>query len=315
MAYNKTITEKLDKPLIVVVGPTASGKIELAVKIAKKFSGEIISADSRQVYKKLNIGTGKITKSEMENIPHHMLDVASPQKDFSVAEYQKLALAKIKNILHKNKIPILCGGTGFYIQAVIDGIIFPNVPPNPEIRKNLGDKKAEELFQKLLKLDPSRAQTIDPKNPRRLIRAIEIAEKIGKVPKIKKISLDMKAIFVGIKKPPEELRELIQKRLKKRFEAGMVEEVKNLHEKQKLSWRRLESLGLEYRYLAEFLQGMITRKEMELILERKIWQYSKRQMTWFKKDKRIKWTKDYKEAENVIMKEIENKNFIKINLT
>ncbi|MDP2967519.1 MAG: tRNA (adenosine(37)-N6)-dimethylallyltransferase MiaA, partial [bacterium] len=168
------------KKLIVILGPTASGKSELAVRLAKKFNGEVISADSRQVYKGMDIGTGKITKKEMQNIPHHLLNVTSPKRRFTVAQYRKLALKAIDKIFKKGKIPILCGGTGFYIQAVVDGIVIPEVKPDWRLRSNLEQLSTEELFNRLKKLDPKRAKTIDKKNRRRLIRALEIVIKTKK---------------------------------------------------------------------------------------------------------------------------------------
>ncbi len=161
--------------LIVILGPTASGKSDLVVKLAKKFGGEIISADSRQVYKGLNIGSGKITKKEMQGVPHYLLDVANPKRRFTVAQYQKLAFKKIKEIQRRGNIPFLVGGTGFYIQSIVDRIVIPEVKPNWKLRKNLAQKTTDELFLMLKKLDSDRAKNIDAKNPRRLIRAIEIA--------------------------------------------------------------------------------------------------------------------------------------------
>src|ERR1035437_2741649 len=156
--------------VIVILGQTATGKSNLAVKIAKKVNGEIISADSRQVYKGLDIGTGKITQKEMKGIPHHLLDVANPKKQFSIALYKKLAEAKIEEIIASGKTPIICGGTGFYIDAITKGVIFPEVPPNFKLRKNLLRNDATALFRKLQKLDPERAKNIDSKNKVRLIR-------------------------------------------------------------------------------------------------------------------------------------------------
>ena len=178
------------RKVIVILGQTATGKSALAVKIAKKINGEIISADSRQIYKGLDIGTGKITKKEMRGVPHHLLDVANPKKKFSVAEYQKLANSAIAEIITKGKTPIICGGTGFYIDAITKGIIFPEVPPNAKLRKTLEKKSTEQLFDMLKNFDKSRARNIKEKkeqnNKVRLIRAIEIAKALGKVPKIKK---------------------------------------------------------------------------------------------------------------------------------
>ena len=168
------MSEKKQK-IIVILGPTASGKSGLAVKLAKKIDGEIISADSRQVYKGMDIGTGKIIKKEMFGIPHYLLDIKNPKKQFTVMEFKKLAEKKIAEILKKKKIPIICGGTGFYINSVVDDIDFPEIKPDKKLRKELEKKPTEELFKILKKLNPTRAKNIDSKNKRRLIRAIEIA--------------------------------------------------------------------------------------------------------------------------------------------
>ena len=290
------------KKLIVVSGPTASGKSELAVKLAKKFNGEIISADSRQVYKGMNIGTGKITKKEMQGIPHYLLDVASPKRRFTVAQYRNLALKAINKIFRKDKIPILCGGTGFYIRAVVDGIVIPEVKPDWRLRSNLNKLSAAELYQKLKKLDPKRAKTIERKNKRRLIRAIEIVIKTKKpVPALKKNPLPYPVLMIGIKKEKKELSSLIRRRLLRRLKRGMIAEVKKL-KKSGLSWKRLEEFGLEYRWVARFLQKKLNYQEMLKKLQKDIEHFAKRQMTWFKKEKRIQWIKNQKETEKLIEK-------------
>ena len=158
--------------ILVILGPTASGKSDLAVELSKIFNGEVISADSRQVYKGLDIGSGKITKKEMRGVPHYLLDVCSPKKIFSVAEYKKLADEKITNILKRNKLPIICGGTGFYIDAVVQNITLPEVSPNPELRKKLEGKNLEELQTILKQLDLERYETVDTKNKIRLIEQL-----------------------------------------------------------------------------------------------------------------------------------------------
>ncbi len=301
----KNKEEEKKKKIIVIVGPTASGKSDLAVKLAKRFNGEIISADSRQVYKGMDIGTGKITKKEMKGIKHYLLDVASPKRRFTVFQYQKLALRAIEKILKKGKIPIICGGTGFYIQALIDGILLPNVPPDWELRKRLEKKSAAQLYKILKKLDPQRAKTIEKKNPRRLIRAIEIAKRVGRVPPLKKQPLSYPVLMLGIKKTKEELKKLIKKRLLKRFKKGMVAEVKKLR-KQGVSWKRLEEFGLEYRWIAYFLQNKIDFSEMVEKLQKDIEDFARRQMVWWKKDKRVFWIVSQREAEKKIREFLKN---------
>ncbi len=286
--------------LIVILGPTASGKSDLAIKIASRYNGEIISADSRQVYKGMDIGTGKVTKKEMAGITHYLLDVASPRQTFTVAQYQKLGAAAIKKILSKGKLPVIVGGTGFYIDALLYNYNLPSVKPNLKLRHELEKKSAEELFEKLKSLDPVRAGTIDSNNKVRLIRAIEIVLSTKKpVPELKLWQTQGEPLYdflkIGIKIAPDKLKERIKKRLIVRFKDGMTEEVKRLR-KNGLSWKKLDSFGLEYRFISLYLREMISKKEMEEILKKEIWQYSKRQMTWFRKDKKIKWIKKSDQA-------------------
>jgi tRNA dimethylallyltransferase len=285
-----------NKKLIAILGPTASGKSSLAVKIAKEFGGEVISVDSRQVYKGMDIGTGKVKREEMEGIPHYLLDVASPKRKFTVAQFQKLAKKAIEKIFKKKKIPILCGGTGFYLWALTQQVKIPKVKPDWKLRKNLEKKSTKELFEILKKLDPERAKTIEKDNKRRLIRAIEIAKKLGKVPSLKTEPLPYPILFLGVKKTKEELKKLIKKRLLKRLKEGMIEEVKKL-KKSGISWKRLEEFGLEYEWIAKYLQGKVSYKEMVEKLQKDIENFAKRQMTYFKKyfPKTI-WIKNYKEA-------------------
>lgn len=286
--------------LIVIVGPTASGKSELAVQLAKKFNGEIISADSRQVYRGLDIGTGKITTKEMQEIPHHLLDIANPKENFNVAHFKKQAEKAIRAITERRKIPILVGGTGFWIDAVVYDVVFPQVPPNPLLRRKLEKKTTQELLKMLKRLDQKRATTIDPQNPRRLIRAIEIARAIGKIPSIIKKS-PYQALWIGIDPGPEALRKKIKTRLAARIKNGMISEARHLH-KQGLSWKRFDELGLEYRSLARFLQKKITRQQFFKELYTAITHYAKRQRTWFKRNRSIHWITAVQTAENLTKK-------------
>jgi len=303
---SKKRKEKEKKKIVVVLGPTAAGKSDLAVKLAKKFQGEIISADSRQVYKGMDIGTGKITKREMEGISHHLLDVASPKRRFTVSQYKKLAEKEIKKIFKKGKLPIICGGSAFYIQALSEGLVIPPVSPDWELRKKLEKKTNKELFAELKKIAPKRAKTIDRNNKRRLIRALEIAKKQGRVPPLKKEPLPYPFLFLGVKKSKEELKKLIEKRLEKRLKKGMIAEVKKL-KKGGLSWKRLDEFGLEYRQISRYLQGKISKQEMTEKLKQDIINFAKRQMVWWKNDKRIHWINNYKEAEKLVKNFLENK--------
>ena len=274
----------ISKPkIIVVLGPTATGKSDVAVQLAKDFNGEIISADSRQVYKGMDLGSGKITKKEMAGIPHHLLDIIKPQTYFSVAKYKKLADKAIEEIIKKNKTPIICGGTGFYIDSIVKNITFPEVLPNQKLRKELAKKSVEKLFDMLKKLDPKRAKAIDKNNPVRLIRAIEIAKELGYVPKVEEMPQKYDFIFIGLDLPDQVLKERINIRLIKRIKAGMIKEIENLH-KDGVSWKSLESFGLEYRQTALFLQNKINLERMIENLNREIWNFVKRQRTWFKRN-------------------------------
>lgn len=290
---------KLKKqPLIAIVGPTASGKSALAVGLAKKFNGEIISADSRQVYRGLDIGTGKITRGEMRGVTHHLLDVANPKRRFSVADFQRLAKDAIKNIAARGKIPFLAGGTGFWIDAVVCDLDLPRVPPDRKLRARLAKKNPAELLAALNRLDPRRAITVEQKNPRRLIRAIEIAKAIGRAPELKKHS-PYRMLWIGVKPDEKMLKRLIRRRLLKRIKAGMILEAKRL-KKSGLSWKRFYELGLEYRFLADYLRGKMTKDEMIKRLETAIRQYARRQMTWFKRNRDIRWIKNAKEGQKLV---------------
>lgn len=280
----------MKQKVIVILGQTATGKSDLAVRIARKIGGEVVSADSRQVYRGLNIGSGKITKKEMRGIPHHLLDVANPKRKFTVAQYQKLANKAIREILSRGKTPIVCGGTGMYIDAITKGVIFPNVAPNPALRKKLEKKKVTELFIMLKKLDPVRAGNIDAKNKVRLVRAIEIAETLGKIPSLSVRKPEYEFQKIGLRLPPEKLKRKIEARLFKRVKMGMISEVKKLRESG-LSWKRLEELGLEYRYAAWYLQKKMSKEEMLKALKNEIYHFAKRQTQWFKRDKEIRWRK------------------------
>jgi len=272
--------KKLPK-IIVVCGPTATGKSNKAVSLALEHNGEIVSTDSRQVYKGLDVGSGKITKKEMCGVVHYMLDVASPVRTYSVAQFQKKASKHIEDILKRGKTPILCGGTGFYIDAIIYNTSFPEVGINNKLRKELEKKTTQELFKLLKKKDTRRAKEIDPYNKVRLIRALEIIETLGKVPKTSKKTL-YQVEWIYLDFPDDILKGRIHTRLLKRMNQGMLKEARNLHA-QGLSYPRMERLGLEYKYLALLLQNKITKKEFLEQLASAIWHYAKRQRTWFKK--------------------------------
>ncbi len=291
---------KDDKKMIIILGPTSCGKSDLAVQIAKKFNGEIISADSRQVYKGMDIGSGKITKKEMRGIPHHLLSIASPKRNFSANRFQKLAQKEIKKIWRKNKLPIICGGTAFYIDSLLGDIQISPVKPNLELRKKLEKLSAEKLFNKLKKMDPKRAKNIDRKNKRRLIRAIEIAmSNIDTKKEKEKFISKNNYLKIGIKRSPEKLKKRIEHRLNSRLKKGMIDEIKNL-KKIGLSWQRIDNFGLEYRFVSRYLRGIITKKEMIEKILSESWKFAKRQMTWWKRDQNIIWISNYPKAKKLI---------------
>ena len=296
------------KPVIIICGSTATGKSALAVEIAKLIDGEVISTDSRQVYTGLDIGSAKITVPEMEGIPHHLIDVADPNTVFTVADFQKLAQEKITDIHARGKMPIICGGTGMYIDAVIYNTTFPEVIANPGLRKELEKYSAEELFKQLQTLDPDRATEIDSQNPVRLIRAIEIATELGSVPKMKQMDSIYETLFIGLELSKELLQERIITRIQNRIPA-LFDEIKKLHNSG-VSYERLHSFGLEYRYGSEHVQGNITLDEFNELLFTKTWQFAKRQMTWFKRNSEINWFNPINNQQK-ILKQVQD--FLRLN--
>ncbi|MCI5051001.1 MAG: tRNA (adenosine(37)-N6)-dimethylallyltransferase MiaA [Candidatus Pacebacteria bacterium] len=289
----------LKKKVIVICGPTATGKTSLSIMLAKKFNAEVISADSRQIYKGLDIGTAKVTEEEKEGVPHHMLDIAGPQDIYSVQEYVQEATKIIRQLHKENKIPIICGGSGMYIDSLVCGTQFPKVPPNYALRKELEKKSTDELYSLLKQQDPRRAKTIDPDNPVRLVRALEVINAIGVVPKIKKQS-EYKTLYIGLDLPKEQLNERIKKRIVERFEnEGMLQEAIDLHTNG-LNYERMEQLGLEYRYMARYLEKKISYDEMIEQLTTKTIQFAKRQRTWFKRNKNIQWFDPQKDSSQIV---------------
>lgn len=274
--------------IIVVAGPTASGKSEIAIMLARRFNGEIISADSRQVYRGMDIGTGKVTRQERRLARHWMLDVASPRSQYSVAQFVKAARGAITDITRRGKLPIICGGTGFWIDALVYDLSLPSVKPDAKLRAQLQRLSTKQLFAKLEELDPVRASTIDRHNPARLIRALEIVMTTGQPVPPSHRSSPYNLLYLAISKSQKELNERIEKRLDARLRHGMIPEVKKLHANG-IRWKRLEQFGLEYRWLARYLQGNVSKLDMRDGLLRDIIAYSKRQLTWFKRNKDIKW--------------------------
>jgi len=307
MLSRKSKTEILPR-VLVILGPTASGKTKLAVALAAKFKGEIISADSRQVFKGMDIGTGKDLseyKIGRQNIPYHLIDVVKPTEDFDLAKFQVLAFKAIAKVLKKGKLPILVGGSGLYLQAVVDNYDLGRAGSDREARTRREKLAAEELLADIERLNPAFAKKInesDRHNARRLARYLEIVEQ-GRVSDLKK-AVPYEFKLIGLNPGREVLREKIEKRLRERLEKeGLVEEVKKLH-KQGVSWQRLESFGLEYKFIAHYLQKKIEYEKMVIDLNIAIRQFAKRQLTWFKRwekqGKSIKWFKDAAKAEKAL---------------
>jgi tRNA dimethylallyltransferase len=302
---------EIKKPkIIVILGPTASGKTDLSIKLAKNFNGQIICSDSRQIYKYMDLGTGKISKKEMQGIKHYMLDILNPNDKYSVGQFKKDATICINKVLKNKKLPFLVGGSAMYLYSIINGQDFPETQIDWDKRKALEQKPLNELLDILENLDPKRFATVQKQNKRRVIRAIEIAEQFGSVPEIIN-NPEFDCLLIGIKKEGDNLRQAIKKRILKRIKQGMIDEVKNLHDKKKISWEKLDEFGLEYRWIAKFLQNQITKDEMLMHLEADIWRFSKHQMNWFNKDKNINWVKTTSQAKNLIHNFINQNSNIK----
>lgn len=296
----------MKKYLLVILGPTASGKTTLSINLAQKYNGEIICADSRSVYQKLDIGTAKPSKEEQKKVPHYLLDVAELGEFFTVAQFKKMANRKIKEIFKRNKTPFLVGGSGLYIDSVIFGLSMPEVAPDWKLRAKLEELSTDKLCQKIKNLDPEFFEIVDKNNRRRLIRAIEIMEKTGKKYSDlrKKNPPKYPILILGLDIPRDKLVANIDKRVDQRIEEGMIEEVRNLIEEDKVDPRWLDSLGLEYRFLSRYILGKLTKEEAINQLKIASHQFARRQMTWFRKNKNIVWIKNQQEAEKEIEKSL-----------
>lgn len=287
----------MPKPkIITILGPTAIGKSDLAVSISlylKKehnINSEIISADSRQVYKHLNLGTGKITTEEMKGVKHHMLDVLNPDQLYSVFEYSQDANKIIEDLLSKNIIPIICGGTGQYINALLFETAGAGAKQNPELRENLERESLEFLQTELNTLAQKHSadiSKIDIKNKRRVIRAIEIITELGYIPEIK-INDKYENLIIGLDTDYSILQNRIKTRIEKRLDQGMIKEVEDLLKENKVDHTRLQKLGLEYKFISDYLTGILSIDEFKEKLYFAIIHYAKRQKTWFKNNKELK---------------------------
>lgn len=300
---------KIKGKVVVILGPTSSGKTKMAVSLADKYNGEIISADSRQVYKGMDLGTGKdlneyeiIRNGKIKKINHHLIDIVSPMTDFNVAKYQKRAYQAIDDVLSRHKLPIVVGGSGLYIDAVADGYIFPPAGKK-HIRKSLEKKSLKKLLFELKKVDLKKYNEIDKKNKRRVIRALEIAyaSRFNKNNDQKNIKPPYDFLMSGIVVDRKELYSRIEKRLYQRIKAGLLDEIKDL-KKAGVTWKRFEQLGLEYRMLAKYLRGYISYTEAKTELAKQIRHFAKRQMTWFRRRRDIIWIEKYNDLNAVVKK-------------
>ncbi len=280
----------MQKPkMIVICGPTATGKSDLAVALALHLgNAEILSTDSRQIYKKLDLGTGKITEEEMHGIPHHMLDIVNPNQTYTADFFIKDSKKVIDDIYGRGNIPILCGGTGLYIDTIVHNIHFPDVPINQTLREELQSKNTEEILDIFKKLNKEKPHNVDLKNKRKIIRAIEILTKLGHIPPLEKKEL-YDVLHIGLDTSDDVLKDKIKKRIDRRLEQGMIEESEQLLQQGFLTHERMRKLGLEYAYISKYIQKEITLEQFKEQLFYAIWHYAKRQRTWFRRNKDIHW--------------------------
>jgi tRNA dimethylallyltransferase len=275
--------------LVVILGTNASGKSELGIRLAKHLGGEVVSADSRQVYRGLDLGSGKITPAQAATVKHHLIDVADLSDYFSLAQYQRAAYHAIDCIARAGKRPLLVGGTGLYIRAIVEGYELVDIPPNDPLRAELEGLSLPQLVARLEKADPNAAGRIDKSNRRRLIRAIEITAGGCTHTSAQQRSPRYRCLQLGLTWPRDVLVERIEKRLRDRLTGGMIDEVAGLRARG-VSDTRLDKLGLEYRYIARHLRGeLATLEDLRRELGIAIRQFAKGQLTWFKRDPRIVW--------------------------
>ena len=297
--------------LIVILGPTASGKTDWGLRLAKTFTGEIISADSRQIYKKMDIGTAKAlgewhTKRTqktyiIEGVRHHLIDFLDPGRTFTVAEFREKAVKQIAAIHKRAAIPFMVGGTGLYISSVVDNWHIPKVPPNKKMRRSLEEKDAGELVGLLETIDPIAAKNIDPHNKRRMIRALEVSILSGEPfsAQQKKGKSLFDTLQIGIDLPQDLLRDRIDSRIDEMMRRGLCEEVKMLRQ-QKYDWALPSMSGVGYRQFREYLEEDMPLTEVVHRLKRDTWQFARRQKTWFRRDPRIVWCHEYGAAEILV---------------
>lgn len=293
--------------LLVIIGPTAVGKTKLSIEMAKRYNGEIISGDSMQIYRGMDIGTAKITKDEMEGIPHHLIDIKEPDENFSVAEFQLLVRAKIDEIAKKGKLPIIAGGTGLYIQSVIYDYQFSDVPGDESYRLMLEGKVKEigndALYKELLAVDPESASQIHPNNVRRVIRALEIFQLTGKTMQeyqsTQQPDLLYNTAIVGLTMEREKLYARINDRVDLMMKEGLIEEVKSLYQQGLRDCQSIQAIG--YKEIFAYFDGIVTLEEAIANLKQNSRRYAKRQLTWFRNKMEVAWF-DMTDVENISKK-------------
>ncbi|WP_310170238.1 tRNA (adenosine(37)-N6)-dimethylallyltransferase MiaA [Neobacillus niacini] len=285
----------LKQKLLVIIGPTAVGKTKLSIEMAKKLDGEIISGDSMQIYRGMDIGTAKIKPEEMEGIPHHLIDIRDPDETFSVAEFQLLVREKIREIAEKGKLPIIVGGTGLYIQSVIYDYQFSDAAADDEFRMQLEERAknegAEVLHQELTEIDPGSAAQIHPNNVRRVIRALEIYHRTGKtmsdVQSEQQPDLLYETALIGLTMDREKLYERINQRVDLMMEEGLLSEVKHLHDQGLRDCQSIQAIG--YKEIYDYLDGKISLEQAVESLKQNSRRYAKRQLTWFRNKMGVEW--------------------------
>lgn len=304
------------KPKVIVIcGPTASGKTALSVELAKQINGEIISADSMQIYKEMDIGTAKPTKEEMQEIKHYLIDFISPEERYSVADFKKDAKKAIKEILKKGKTPIITGGTGLYIDSLIYEIEYQNIEFDEIYRKQLEEEVQknglDEIYEKAKKIDPIAIEKISKNDKKRILRILEIYKATGKnkteqekLSRKKEIEYDYKVYAINWER--EILYKRIEKRVDKMIELGLIEEVEKIIQKYKKFPTAMQGLG--YKEVVEYLEGRTTKEEMIEKIKQETRRYAKRQITWFKKNKQTIWLDGSKNIQNNIDIILEGKN-------
>ncbi len=290
--------------IIAIVGPTASGKTALGIALARAFSAEIVSADSRQIYRGMDIGTAKPTAMERHAIPHHLIDIKDPNEDYTVLEYQRDAIAAINDIIARGKLPLLVGGTGLYIKSVVENLDIPKAIANPTLRAEIESEIArdglERAFDRLVALDPEAAYVVDPKNPRRVVRALEVAITTGEpftAQRKKHVPL-FNVLTLGLNPPAEILRERIDRRVDVMMRDGFINEVQMLIKKYGRTAIAFDAIG--YREIIAHLDGTLSLDDTVAAIKMNTWRYAKRQMTWFKKDKQTHWIDTLESAEALI---------------